>query len=212
MKNHSRRARLLSLLIAFGLACAAGSARADTIIFDNLNNSNNGFRGVTDTNWDAQRFNSDSTNLFLTSVTLNLFSSGGSGNFFLDLYSDNANQPGISLANLYTGPTLGTGDILFSNLNLPLSPNTNYWLVLGDTTGSTLSLSWGVTTTLTGTGSGFQTTAALTTDSGMNWFVFNNAPYRTQITASTVPEPTTMLLGALGGFGLLAASRRRLSR
>ncbi len=189
---------------------AAGIARADTVIFDNLGNGNNGFRGATPISWDAQRFNSDAINLLLTSATLNLSSGGGTGNMFLSLYSDSANQPGTALANFYTGPSLGSGNILFSNLNQVLLPNTNYWLVLGETTGSTISLGWGVTSTLTGTGSGFQTFAGLTNDAGASWQTFTDAPYQTQITATMVPEPSTLISLGLGAVLLLAGVRRRL--
>src|SRR4051794_6944991 len=97
--------RMQNALIA-GLLLAlftGGEARA-AVIFDNLSTTTQGFSSLSDTAWEGTRFNSDTTNLVLTSATLTLFAgTQGSGTFFLRLYSDSANQPGISLATLFTG-------------------------------------------------------------------------------------------------------------
>jgi hypothetical protein len=212
IKLPSPCARLLLSLFVVCCGLYAGSARA-TVIFDNLATGNAGFRDISSTSWDAQRFNSDSTDLLLTSATLNLSSGPGSGNFFLSLYSDTSNRPGTLIANLFTGTNSTNGDRTFSGLNQLLLPNTNYWLVLGDTPGATLDVGWGVTTTTTGTGSGFQATAAFSNDSGADWTI-TNVPQQTQIVASAVPEPRSALLALLGGGGLLLARhfRTRKSR
>ena len=65
---------------------------------------------------------------------------GGSGTFFVKLFSDNANQPGTALATLASGPNpLSVGfqatDVAFNGLNQPLLANTNYWIVFGDNPG-----------------------------------------------------------------------------
>lgn len=201
-----------SLCLALAVTLlASATAPAQTVIFDNLSNGNNGFRGVTPTSWDAQRFNTDATNLFLVGATLNLNSGGGSGTFFLKLYSDNAGQPGSAIATLYDGASLGSGAIVF-NFSQLVTASTNYWLVLGLDAGSTISLGWGVTSTLTGSGAGFQTNAGLTTNSGTNWQTFTNAPYQVKITANTVPEPQTVACFALGLAIVLAAKVRSLRR
>ncbi len=192
MKLPSLQSGLLLALVA----CAAlpkESARADTIIFDNLSTQNAGFNTVSTTTYSAQRFNTDAINLRLTSATLNL-SVAGTGTFFLRLYSDSAGQPGTSLATLFSGTTAGpSGNILFGGLNQLLLANTNYWLVLGLNSGSTLSLGWGVANSGSGTGSGFQTFSGVTSNQGSTWSVTTAAPRQTQITATTVPEPSTTM-------------------
>lgn len=198
----------LACLLA--LLAGAEAVRADTIIFDNLNTTNNGFRGTSATSWDAQRFNSDAINLLLTSATLNLSVNPGAGTFFLRLYSDVAGQPGSAIATFYDGPSLGSGAIAFNNLNQVLLPSTNYWLVLGENPGSTLAVNWGITSTLTGTGSGFQTNAGLTTNSGVNWQTFTNVPYQTQLTATVVPEPSVAFLSGVGLVVLVVLKRRHI--
>jgi hypothetical protein len=201
------------------LALLAGGVRADTVIFDNLSSTTQGFGSVSTAFWEAQRFNSDATNLLLTSATLTLYSeSAGSGTFFVDLYSDAAGQPGVSLANLFTGPNpFGptfpqSGDILFGGLNQALTPNTNYWIVLGESAGSALDIRWGSVSNLAGTGSGFQTTNATTLDQGGSWQVRSQAGlHKMQITATTpIPEPASALLALLGGLFSLASAGGRL--
>ncbi|MBI3880928.1 MAG: PEP-CTERM sorting domain-containing protein [Verrucomicrobia bacterium] len=207
MKLHFHRAGLLlALLIGWALSSGGSARAASTVIFNNITNGNNGNFGTDTNTWDAQRFNSDATNLFLSSVTLRLSYISGSGTFSLSLYSDNANQPGTSLATLFTGINPGSGDILFGGLNQPLAPSSNYWLVLGENAGATMNLGWGVTLSSAGSGSGFQTTTARSLNQGVNWSVDNSAPFQAVITA--VPEPGSALLGLLGGGGLLWAARR----
>jgi hypothetical protein len=204
-----KSALIAGLLLA--LLTASGLVRADTTIFDNLAQTSQGFSSVSDTFWEAQKFKSDSTNLLLTSGTLTLYSgTAGSGTFFLNLYSDAAGQPGTSLANLFTGPNPfagptfpQTGDVLFGGLSQALTPNTNYWLVLGESAGSALDIRWGSTSIPTGTGSGFQAIAANTSNQGAGWSLSVNIPHKMQLTA--IPEPGSMLLGLLGG--LLLARR-----
>ena len=77
----------------------------------------------------------------LTSATLKLYTeSGGSGTFFVKLFSDTAGQPGTALATLASGPNpLSVGfqatDVAFNGLNQLLLANTNYWIVFGDNPG-----------------------------------------------------------------------------
>ena len=200
------------------LALLAGSRARAAVISDNLGATTNGFRPVSEVTWEAQKFRADSASLLLTSATLTLFSgTAGSGNFFIDLYTDAAGQPGVSLANLFAGPNPFAGptfpqfgDVLFGGLSQPLVPNTNYWIVLGERPGSVLDIRWGATSTPTGTGSGFQPVSAATSNQGGNWQVLLNSPDKMQIT-TTVPEPGgVVLLGLLCGGRLLA--RRRLPR
>ncbi len=206
--------RVLVAGLILGLFGGVG-LRADIVIFDNLGTTSQGFGSVSISAWEAQRFNTDASNLTLTSATLRLYTeSAGSGIFFVDLYSDTAGKPGVSLANLFTGPNpfVGpfpqTGNILFGGLNQSLAPNTNYWVVLGESAGSVLDIRWGSTGSAAGTGSGFQTTHASTPNQGAGWDVTVGSPHQMQITAAAIPEPANVLLAFVGGGCLLVASRR----
>ena len=218
MKTKPTRALNLIAMLAACCLWANGSARADTIIFDNLGTTSQGFGSVSSTSWEAQRFNTDSINVVLTSVTLTLYSdTGGSGTFFLDLYSDAGGVPGASLANLFTGtdpfPGAGaqSGNIQFSGLSQSVAPNTNYWLVLGLNAGPALDIRWGSTNTATGSGSGFQVTNANSPNSGGGWNVNAASPHQAQIVA-TVPEPSTAIYLGLAAAALAALRYRLITK
>src|SRR5205085_5215121 len=124
MKRSSAGAVWFFALLGGGALCAVGGARADVIIFDDLGNGAQGYGSVNVLTWGAQRFNSASNTVALTSATLNLDSeSGGSGTFFLRLYTDAAGQPGTALATLFTGPDPfpgpfpQSGNVFFGGLN-----------------------------------------------------------------------------------------------
>jgi len=199
---------VLALLIGCWIL-SGGNARA-AIIFDNLASGNNGFLGVSPTNWNAQRFNSDATNLVLTKAILNTSSSGSGGNVFLSVYSDNSGTPGASLATLYSGSDPGNV-ATFSGLHALLAPSTNYWLVLGGNSGAPSTLGWGVTFSQTGLGSGFQNIAKNTTNQGASWSAATGTPFQMQLTASPAPEPNSALLGLIAGGCLVFVLRRQNS-
>jgi hypothetical protein len=193
--------------LAFAAACPLAGA---AIIYNNLGNTNNGFRIQNSTSWAAERFNSDATDLILTSATLSLAPSTA-GNFKLSLYTDIAGVPGTSVGTLFSGSTTsgigGGGNVAFSNLTQPLLPNTNYWIVTSVAIGDPTAFGWGVTSTPTGTGSGFQATSATSTNQGGTWSTSPGTPQQLQLVANT-PEPTGLALLGLGSLGLLARGRR----
>jgi hypothetical protein len=197
-----------ALLISCWLV-SGGNARA-AIIFDNLAGGNNGFLGVGPTNWNAQRFNTDATNLVLTKAILNTSSSGSGGNVFVSVYSDNSGTPGTSLATLFSGPYPGNV-ATFSGLHVLLATTTNYWLVLGGNQGAPATLGWGVTFSQTGLGSGIQNIAKNTTNQGASWSAATGTPFQMQLSASPAPEPTGALLGLIGGGCLMFVLRRQRS-
>lgn len=224
MKWSSLRVALFLALLTGGGLGVGGSARA-AAIFDNLGSNVGGFDSVNSNNWFGQKFNSDSTNLDLTTVTLRLYSSNaGGGTFFLRLYDDSGGHPGVSLSTLFTGsepfpgPYPQDGNIAFGGLNRSLAPNTNYWLVLGENPGAAFDLRWGVASIPTnppGTGSGYQEHLATTSDQGTNWIVDRGggAPGAAlaQINA-VVPEPNAAMSFVLGVVALMTVRLRRISK
>ena len=202
------------LVASLLLALFAGGVRGDTVIFDNLATTSQGFGSVSSTFWEAQRFSSDATNLILTSATLTLYSeSAGSGTFFVDLYADAAGHPAPALANLFTGPNpFGptfpqSGNILFSGLNQTLTPNTNYWVVLGESAGSALDIRWGSTSNLDRHRQRLPGDGREHAQSGRGLgSECRGPPHKMQITA-TVPEPASALLALFGCFLLVRRAR-----
>ena len=205
----------LAAILLLTAACLLGtshSTRADLTLFDNLNNPGNGYRLISSTSWAAQRFNTDASDLFLTGETLALDSSAPNGSFFLNLYSDASGQPGSLITTLSSGPHAAQGQVLFPGYNQALLPNTNYWLVLAGPAGSNFNPFWGVTGTNTGTGAGFQLTNATTDNGGASWSVLSVDDYRVQITASNVPEPSSVFCLVTGAVALVILGKRRLAK
>jgi hypothetical protein len=161
--------KLLSRIVVAVLACGPMClvARA-TVIFDNLGNENNGFADVYSGSMEAQRFNSDASDVVLSAVTLNLYVFPPA-NYTLSLYSDLDDHPNSSVATLFSGNNGLNGDVTFSGLSAVMSSSTNYWLVLSVATSDPTVVGWGVTLDFTGTGSGFQTASEISTDEGLSW-------------------------------------------
>jgi len=208
MKLRSCIAVVAVAFLTFGATCPTADA---AVIYDNIGNGGNGFFGVSSNDWRAQRFNSDATNLKLSDVTLSLALPTARGNFSLSLYSDVANHPGASVGTLFSGTTTAAGvdpggNVLFGGLTQAMSPNTNYWLVFSVAPGDLTTFGWEVTLNASGSGSGFQTASAGSTNQGLNWGALS-APVKTQINA-TVPEPSSVALVLFGIAGFLARCRR----
>ena len=171
MNRSSFRTAMPFVLIAGWLLSAASAAHAQVTLFNNLGNQPQGFADMDANNWIATRFNTDANNYMLTSATLKLYTeSGGSGTFFVKLFSDNASQPGTALATLASGPnplTVGfqATDVAFNGLNQPLLANTNYWIVFGDNPGPALDLRWSAVNP-GGSGVGYQAFRCSTGKSG----------------------------------------------
>ena len=193
--------------LTFGATCPTATA---AVIYDNIGNGGNGFFVSSPDKWLAQRFNSDATNLKLSDVTLRLAAPTTPGNFSLSLYSDVANHPGSSVSTLFSGTTTAAGvgsgsNVLFGGLTQAMSPNTNYWLVLSSAPGDLTAFGWEATSNPSGSGSGFQTASASSSNQGLSWGALS-APAKTRIIA-TVPEPSSMALVLFGIAGFLARGR-----
>jgi hypothetical protein len=202
--------RAVAMAIALAL-CPAASA---VVLFDNLSNGGNGQFLVAAESWEAQRFNSDaSLNQALTAATLTLGGVSGEGPYRLSLYSDVANHPGVPLATLFNDTTLvkpPNGNVQFSGFSEALLPSTNYWIVLSVDAGQPTVTGWGVTSTLTGTGSGFQTASMVSGNFGATWSD-RSAPHKMQlVTGTIVPEPAAAsILLVAAAAGMLIRRRAR---
>jgi len=123
--------------------------------------------------WYAQRFRTDSTNTVLSLLATRLRNSSSAlGSFAYDVYdaSGPAGGPGNFIVNAFLGNAESLTDtfatIIANNLSIPLSPESDYFLV---TRGISLtgSLEWAYTDSTSFIG--YPTAWSFSADQGMNW-------------------------------------------
>jgi len=200
-----------SLMLA-AMAAAAFSAaplRA-AVVVDNITEVIDGTYSfpLTSTAW-ATSFTTDNSSHTLQALAI-YGSNGSNSTTLFSLYSDSAALPGTELVSFdsssffmsvatYTFPALS---------NITLDPLTTYWVVarsLGD-----IFLWYGTDASgnLNGPGT-MSNVVALSTDSGSSFAeqVVTNYPQFSILNTAAVPEPSAVLLGAVGS--LLLLRRRR---
>jgi hypothetical protein len=169
----------------------------------------------------AQRFITQANGYVVTQLKLNIWtSSPNSGTYTVDIYSDNSNAVGTKVA------TAGTRDIstiyapsgtltqaTLSNLNIRLSTNTSYWVVVESNNGvegGDMYWGHGGSTMVTNPTSAAYYNPNLVTKWNTYVSASNPGALGMQVYAS-VPEPGTLLLAGLAsllGGGALWRKRR----
>lgn len=157
--------------------------------------------------WAATQFRTTVSDFVLTSLSFNA-GAAASGNLVLKVYSENAGKPGTQV-----GANLGSidvstisGSISLSGLNVPLSPSTNYWLVIDNDAMVSGQLELAFSTSATGIGSPFSFAQGT---GGANWSTFPGYALIGTITA--VPEPGTiwMVTACLGVLSAVCFRRMK---
>jgi hypothetical protein len=189
------------------------AARADVTVFDNLNTPTpNSFLDIKASQWDAQSFTVGSVSVPLSEVLLNLNSpTGTGGNFFVRLYGNGgSNVPGTVLQTLTgTSNPATSGIYSFSGSSL-LSANTTYWVVAGVTSGSG-QYEWNYELPAS-VESGSTLGWTYSTDQGADWVGLFEPLLVFNMRVTGVPEPSGLVLAALGaglGFGGYRLRKRR---
>ena len=174
--------------------------------------------------WAASPFTTGYQSWLLTNVTLSLLQ-GGVNSSLADvrLFSDNAGQVGVSLADLGVQTITGFQSQLWSftaSTDIPLAPHTTYWIGVGNVSpdqGLSVDLVLAAPFTFTGAGSvSMDFSGATGVGSGVNPpAAFDPpgagaaVPFQADGTATSVPEPASSTVLLLGAATFLAFRRLR---
>jgi len=191
---------LVALLVLWGQISSAA------VIFDNQGETTSGSQVVDSgsvNGWWGQAFSTTALDDVVTEVSLSMLNTDPTTTFSVDIYSSVAgqtlNEPGSLLQSIYSG-TPGTffGPFVIDQLNVPLSPSTEYFMVIAPTVGA---VSWSYTAAVSGLN-------AESVDQGSTWSSDTFQPFQMKVVA--VPEPGTITLLAAGLVaGGIAIRRRR---
>lgn len=158
--------------------------------------------------WETRGFDTGASAYYLDSVTLHLVVLTADTTVRLDIYGDNANQPGELLGTLKS-PDLALGarpDAFTAQDRIYLAPESRYWAVLKAPTGGVL---WEI--------SGGHGPWGHSEDGGESWIMnamwgYDMNPPTIRVEANVVPEPASIVAWSLLGVVGLAVTRRRRGR
>jgi hypothetical protein len=188
------------VLIAPALASAL-------VLYDNLSQAQVGGDPLAadGSYWAAQSFGSGSNSCTLSSVGL-LIKMGETGTAVARIFDDNGSQPGNPVGTMVSPAGYSTtfGENTFTASGITLLPNSTYWVVLSNDSGT---FEWAYTDSTSGTGVGFRTEWRSSYDSGATWDGDAFSPYIMRVTAEPVPLPAGLLLLGPGLIGFAAIKR-----
>jgi hypothetical protein len=200
--------------VAFMLLANAGLSYADTVIVSNLTAIVAGTGTIYSSGPPqsyAQEFVTGNSSVVLSSIIVPLGDASGTFTAAADLVADNSGLPGSSVLTLFTVPTIPTGsatDLTFTpTSSVTLKANTDYWFVLS-ATGSG-SYQWQYTNTLSASFPNYAVSSSNTM--GATWTVGTPpGPFLLGANAAAVPEPSSLVLAAIGllALGMVVRARR----
>lgn len=220
----------------FFAACVAAilvgtsPAGATVVLYDNWQNQAGQQQFSNSSSWFAQSFTTGSTAANLDTVSVMVRNeSGSAGSIAVEIYSSTGgNLPGTSLYSITAGTTIpafydsnsgndpdGVKESFFHGLNYDLSAATQYFVVVKNLGSADLGIKYPnvvPTTDVTPTPTYYD---LITTSAGSIWS--NGAPttggYGVYVTATAVPEPSTLVIAlagvAGGGWSMLRRGRRQ---
>jgi hypothetical protein len=210
------RLKALAALLAVVTTCSL--VRADQIA-STINGNDAGIWGITQNFWSGVQFTTNNQAWFVDNVVapVSQGSQRSTSGIFMQVYSNNAGQPGLPLGSKFVTPTI-TDTVVNQTFTRvaaapSLVPNTTYWMVLGvDDPLSDANPIYHRSTTTPGDGPGSMGLSLWgSTNDGGTWSFqspgneFQNL--RMQINGTVVPEPGSVMIAAVG-CALLATRRR----
>ena len=191
---------ILSLLAAGISLAPADASAASTVLLSNLDQPDTPSpAAICGSIWVAAPFLTGDQPALLGAATLQVLKLGGSGTFRVMVYSDLNGLPGLPLPNgLLNGPTHPEGRVTFyARGELPLAPNTRYWLVAMSDEPNCGGYGYGWYYTLSWNYAGYpgwelSHYGAYTTDAGATWVSTEGAmvprPFFYEILGTVLPE------------------------
>ena len=177
-----------------------------TLYVSNLGQGAIGSPAIGSDKWEAQfiETGNNSGGYLLNSIQLLMNASSGSpSGFTVSIYSDVNNTPSSDLENLSGSSNPSSGGLYtYTASGLLLSPSTQYFIVaIGATSMAQGAYTWDNTF---GSPAGINQWAIqegiYSLDNGLDWTVYGrNITFQSAIYATAVPEPSTWVLGLLGG-------------
>jgi hypothetical protein len=215
MQRYLTRSRLTKSLLgpAFILLANAGLSYADTVIVSNLTAAVAGTGTIYSSGPPqsyAQEFLTGSSSVVLSSIIVPLGDASGSFAAGAELVNNNSGLPGSTVLTGFTVPTIPTGsptDLTFTPMSsVTLAANTDYWFILA-ATGSGGDYQWQYTNTLSTSFPNY----AVSNNSGSTWAIGTPpGPFLLGANAAAVPEPSSLVLAAIGllALGMVVRARR----
>jgi len=197
------------LIVAIALIAAVFSPRyskAD-VIFSQTGTPSGHFTETSTEFW-AQSFTVGSSAEVLTTVDVSLFPGSPSGQFFVDLYSNNAGSPGTMLEALTGNNNPSGGTETYTSSGSSLSANTTYWIVQGISSGGGFQYWNEENNNSPEVGSSIG--AKFSFDSGASWSLQPGFSMQMVVNGTeAVPEPSTIWASLSAAVGMLVLRRRR---
>ncbi len=206
----------LIILSALALLTPQTSPAQGTVYVSNLNQPSTAGAPVASDSWFAESFETGTNpgGYTLNSIQLMLgLASGNPGGFGVSIYSENIHKfPGDSLASL-TGSTSPAAGGLFNYAasDVALLPSAYYFIVITAATPVAAgSYSWSVANNFTYSSADNWVLGPYyyASADGSVW-TRNGHPFEFVITATAVPEPSSLMLLGLGGLMFLGLARRK---
>jgi hypothetical protein len=206
--------KITTLLVAvILLTLATPSLQAQVVFANNLSeafgsthrtlNEYTGSQFTTDASASSFTFNS-------VTIGINSVLTAG-GDYAVNLYSDAAGKPDVSLGSLSGDTPSAGGNYTYTSSGIALTALTPYWVVIESTGTGQYFQNMTASSSVSG-GWGISTQVNYSPDSGTFWYLAGTAGHRPQlsISATAVPEPSTYaMLAGLGALGLVLTRRRR---
>jgi hypothetical protein len=181
--------RFLAIVPGFVLFAFVSMAHGETLFY-NLSQTGTGQGTLSNTYFKAQKFGTDGFMYTLDSVTVRL-RAHTQGNLFVRIYDDAGDLPNSAVGSMKVSSVVGStyeNYILKPQNTISLKELSNYWVVVGIDSGPGY-YDWNYTVSNVGSGVGFSSRWAYSTNAGATWVGIDGEPFMMEVSATrAAPE------------------------